>query len=199
MTQIDYYFTLNSPWSYMGGERLAKLAKEHGATVTTRPAQMGVIFAQTGGLPLPKRAPARQAYRLVDMKRWVAHLGIPFLQEPEFFPHDETEGVRLVIAAQETGGDALRLATEIGRSLWELNEDPADAGVQNEAAARAGLDADTLRGSMSLEEAANIWTKNTENALARGAFGAPSYVIEGEVFWGQDRLDFVERKLVGQS
>jgi 2-hydroxychromene-2-carboxylate isomerase len=197
MTQIDYFFTLNSPWSYMGGERLAKMAKEHGASVNTKPAQMGVVFAQTGGLPLPKRAPARQAYRLVDMKRWVEFLEIPFVREPEFFPHDETEGVRLVLAAVETGGDALALATEIGRSLWELNEDPADADVQSAAAARAGLDADALRGALSLEDAATIWSKNTDEALDRGVFGAPSYIIDGEIFWGQDRLDFVERKLAG--
>jgi 2-hydroxychromene-2-carboxylate isomerase len=195
MTQIDYFFTLNSPWSYMGGERLMKMAKEHGANVNTKPAQMGVVFAQTGGLPLPKRAPARQAYRLVDMKRWVEFLEIPFVREPEFFPHDETEGVRLVLAAVETGGDALALATEIGRSLWELNEDPADADVQSAAAARAGLDADALRGALSLEDAATIWSKNTDEALDRGVFGAPSYIIDGEIFWGQDRLDFVERKL----
>ena len=197
MTQIDYYFTLNSPWSYVGGERLGKMAKEHGATVISKPAQMGVVFAQTGGLPLPKRAPARQAYRLADLKRWVEFLGIPFVLEPEFFPHDETEGVRLVLASQETGGDALALATEIGRSLWALNEDPADSNVLNESAARAGPDVDALRSALSLEDAASIWTKNTEEALARGVFGAPSYVIDGEVFWGQDRLDFVERKLAG--
>ncbi len=195
MTQIDYYFTLNSPWSYMGGARLAKMAKQHGASVNSKPAQMGVVFAQTGGLPLPKRAPARRAYRLAELKRWVEFLGIPFVLEPEFFPHDETEGVRLVLAAVETGGDALALATEIGRSLWEKNEDPADPDIQNAAAARAGLDADALRGALSSEDAASIWTRNTEEAIARGGFGAPSYVIYGEVFWGQDRLDFVERKL----
>ena len=197
MTQIDYYFTLNSPWSYMGGLRLAKMATEHGASVNAKPAQMGAIFAQTGGLPLPKRAPARQAYRLVELKRWVAFLNIPFVLEPEFFPHDETEGVRLVLAAVQTGGDGLALATEIGRSLWEMNEDPANPDVQNAAAARAGLDGDVLRAVLSLEDAATIWTKNTEKALAQGVFGAPSYIIDGEVFWGQDRLDFVERKLAG--
>lgn len=197
MTQIDYFFTLNSPWSYMGGDRLVKMAKAHGAPVKTKPAQMGVVFAQTGGLPLPKRAPARQANRLEDLKRWISFLDIPFVLEPEYFPHDETEGVRLVLSAEKTGGDALALSIEIGRSLWELNEDPANPDVQNAAADRAGLDADTLRAALSLEEAATIWAKNTDEALERGVFGAPSYIIDGELFWGQDRLDFVERKLAG--
>lgn len=195
MTQIDYYFTLNSPWSFMGSARLAKITKAHGASVNTKPAKMGEVFAQTGGLPLPKRAPARRAYRMAELKRWVDFLDIPFVLEPEFFPHDETENVRLVLAAAQTDGDALAMATEIGRSLWELNEDPADSGVQNAAAARAGLDADALRAALSLEDADGIWSKNTGEALAGGVFGAPAYVIEGEVFWGQDRLDFVERKL----
>ena len=195
MTQIDYFFTLNSPWSYMGSARLARIAKEYGARVNCKPVKMGVVFEQTGGLPLPKRAPERQAYRLADMKRWAEFLKLPFVYEPVFFPHDETENVRLILAAVEAGGDALALATEIGRCLWEMNENPADHNIQNTAAARAGLDAETLRAALSLADAESIWSKNTGEAIARGVFGAPSYVIDGEIFWGQDRLDFVERKL----
>lgn len=197
MTAIDYYFTLNSPWSYMGSARLAAIAKEHGAKVICKPAKMGEVFAQTGGLPLPKRAPARQAYRFVELKRWSNYLNLPVVLEPKFFPHDEAESVRLVLAAQKTGQDALALVIEIGRSLWERDEDPADTAVQNASAARAGLDADELRAALSPEEAEKIWTANTEEAISRGVFGAPSYVIDGEIFWGQDRLDFVERKLAG--
>lgn len=197
MTAIDYYFTLNSPWSYMGSARLAEIARLRDAHLTCKPAKMGEVFARTGGLPLPKRAPERQTYRLVEMKRWTDYLNMPFVYEPKHFPHDEAEGVRLVLAAEKTGQDALALATEIGRSLWERDEDPADAAVQDASAARAGLDADELRATLSPEEAERIWSANTEEAIARGVFGAPSYVIDGEIFWGQDRLDFVERKLAG--
>lgn len=197
MTHIDYYFTLNSPWSYMGSARLAAMSKTHGASVTCKPAKMGEVFSRTGGLPLPKRAPERQAYRLVDMKRWSKHLAMPFVFEPKYFPHDETESVRLVLAAEIAGENALALATEIGRSLWEMDLDPADSGVQDEAAERAGLDATALREALPGDEAGEIWTRNTEEAVTRGVFGAPSYVIDDEIFWGQDRLDFVERKLAG--
>lgn len=195
MTQIDYYFTLNSPWSYMGSARLATMAKAHGASVACKPAKMGEVFSRTGGFPLPKRSPERQAYRLMELRRWTDVLGIDFVIEPDHFPHDEAEGVRLVIAAEIAGQDALGLATELGRALWELNQDPADADVQNEAAKRAGLDANALRQALSAEEAEDIWTRNTEEAISRGVFGAPAYVVGDEIFWGQDRLDFLERKL----
>ena len=195
MTQIDYYFALNSPWSYMGSARLARIAKEHNATVNVIPVFLGAVFEQTGGLPLPKRSPERQAYRMMEMKRWPKFLGMPIVLEPKHFPHDESEGVRLLLAAKQTGGDAHALSTEIGRSLWEMDLDPADPAVQDEAAKRAGLDAAQLREALSLEEAKAQWEKDTEEAIAKGVFAAPTYVIDGEIFWGQDRLDFVERKL----
>ncbi|MEM8743928.1 MAG: 2-hydroxychromene-2-carboxylate isomerase [Pseudomonadota bacterium] len=197
MTTIDYYFSLNSPWSFMGSARLADMAKANGATVNAVPVNLGAVFAETGGLPLPKRSPERQAYRMMELKRWRAFNDIPLVLEPAHFPHDESEGVRLVFAAKSAGGDALGLATELGRMLWVEDRDPADAGVQNEAAQRVGLDGDALRDALSAEDAGNLWNKETEAAIAKGVFAAPTYVIDGEIFWGQDRLDFVERKLEG--
>lgn len=197
MTQIDYYFALNSPWSYMGSDRLAKIAAAHGASVNPVPVNLGAIFEVTGGLPLPKRSPERRAYRMMELKRWSAFLGIPLVFEPKHFPHDETEGVRLLLAARKTGGDAHKLATELGRSLWEDDKDPSDADVQNDAAARAGIDAEFLRNVLSAEDAKAQWTRETEEAIAKNVFAAPTYVIDGEIFWGQDRLDFVDRKLAG--
>ena len=137
MTSIDYYFTLNSPWSYLGSARLAEIAKRHGATVNVKPVKFGVIFPQTGGLPLPKRAPARQKYRLMEIKRWPEFLGIPFVSEPKNFPSDETKGTRLVLAAVQSGKDAHTLATEIGRALWERDENFGDDSVLDAAAQRA--------------------------------------------------------------
>lgn len=197
MTQIDYYFAINSPWSYMGSERLAKMAAAHGATVNPIPVNLGAIFEVTGGLPLPKRSPERRAYRMMELKRWPSFLGIPLVLEPKHFPHDESGGVRLILAARKTGSDAHKLATELGRSLWEDDKDPSDASVQNEAAKRAGIDAEFLRNVLSPDDAKAQWDKITQEAIAKGIFAAPIYVIDGEIFWGQDRLDFVERKLAG--
>lgn len=197
MTQIDYYFSLNSPWSFMGSDRLARIAKQNGASVNAVPVNLGAVFAETGGLPLPKRSPERQAYRMMELKRWRDFNGIPLVLEPKHFPHDESEGVRLVLAARKTGGDAHALSTELLRALWENDEDPTDPAVQDEAARRAGLDAAALRDALSLEDAKAEWEALTRQAIANGIFAAPTYVIDGEIFWGQDRLDFVERKLGG--
>ncbi|RMF02058.1 MAG: 2-hydroxychromene-2-carboxylate isomerase [Alphaproteobacteria bacterium] len=199
MTTIDYYFALNSPWSYMGSARLASIAADNGAQVNVIPVKLGEVFEKTGGLPLPQRSPERKAYRMAELRRWSEFLGIPLVLEPKHFPFDESEGVRLVLAAKKTSGDdaALALATELGRLLWEEDADPADPEQQNRAARRAGLDADSLRAALSTEEADAQWTGNTREAIEKGVFAAPSYVIDGEIFWGQDRLDFVERKLKG--
>lgn len=197
MTAIDYYFSLNSPWTFMGTERFARMAKAARADVNCVPVNLGTVFAETGGFPLGQRSKERQAYRMMEMKRWKAFHDIPLVLEPNNFPHDESEGVRLVLAAKKSGGDALALSTELLRALWELDQNPADTSVQDEAARRAGLDAETLRGVLTLDDAKAEWTAASTDAITKGVFAAPTYVIDGEIFWGQDRLDFVERKLAG--
>ena len=197
MAHIDYYFALNSPWSYIGSARLAKIAGAHGATLNPVPVNLGAVFDKTGGLPLAKRSPERQAYRMSELRRWRAFLELPLVLEPKHFPYDESEGVRLVLAAKETGGDAAALAAELGRALWELDQDPALPAVQDDASRRAGLDAQALRAALSHDQAMVQWTRDTEDAIAKGVFAVPTYVIKGEIFWGQDRLDFVERALAG--
>ncbi|MGE3918029.1 MAG: 2-hydroxychromene-2-carboxylate isomerase [Hyphomicrobiaceae bacterium] len=194
---ITYYMTLNSPWSYLGSAKLAELAAKHGHAVDIKPCKFGVIFPQTGGLPLPKRAPARQAYRLMELKRWREVRGLPLVIQPKHFPSDETAGTRLLIAAKLQGKDAHRLATEMGRALWEREESLADAEALKAAAARAGLDADKIRkDAPSDSDLDRLLDAYTEEALSRGVFGAPTYYLEsGEFFWGQDRLELLEREL----
>ena len=197
MTTIGYYMTLNSPWTYLGSARFAEIAKRHGCTVDIKPARFGEIFSKTGGLPLPKRSPERRAYRMMELKRWRDQTGVPITLEPKFFPSDETAGTRLVIAAKLAGKDACALAAEIGRALWEREENIAEASVLAAAAARAGLDADAIReAGPSDAELDALHESYTAEALSRGVFGAPSYVLEsGEFFWGQDRLEFLDRAL----
>jgi 2-hydroxychromene-2-carboxylate isomerase len=197
MPTITYYVTLNSPWSYLGSARFAEMAKRHGYAVDVKPAKYGEIFSRTGGLPLPKRAPERQAYRMMELKRWREQTGLPINLQPAFFPSNEAPGTRLVIAAKLAGLDAHSLATELGRAVWERDENIAEASVMDAAAKRAGLDADVIRrGAPPDAELDAIHDRYTAEALQQGVFGAPSYVLEsGEFFWGQDRLDFVERAL----
>ncbi len=197
MTRIDYYFSLNSPWSYLGAARLREIARRHGATINAKPAKFADVFAKTGGLPLPQRSPERRAYRMMELQRWRDHLAIPLVLMPQHAPADELAAARLVIAASLQGLDAPRLAEEIGRALWELDQNLAEPEVLAAAAKRAGLDAAAIRAAGPSDAALDDrWSANTAEALACGVFGAPSYVLEtGEIFWGQDRLDFLDRAL----
>lgn len=194
---IDYYASLNSPWTYLGSAPFAEIAKRHGATVNIKPAKFGAVFEQTGGLPLPKRSPQRQAYRLMDLKRWREVRERPLTLEPKFFPSNEAAATRLVIAAKLQGKDAHRFSLECGRAIWEREENLAEAAVIDAAAARAGLDVKALRAAAPSDaELDALLEQYTEEAIKAGVFGAPSYVLpSGEIFWGQDRLDLLDRAL----
>ena len=194
---IDYYMTLTSPWTYLGSALFAEIAERNGATVNIKPCKFGPIFEQTGGLPLPKRSPQRRAYRMMELKRWREVRDIPIILEPQHSRCDDTAATRLVIAARLQGRNAHRLSLELGRAIWERDETLAEPATIASAAERAGLDAAALRAAgPSDAELDLLHEKFTQEALAAGVFGAPSFVLpSGEIFWGQDRLDMLERAL----
>jgi 2-hydroxychromene-2-carboxylate isomerase len=194
---VDYYMTLTSPWTYLGSAPFAEIAARNNVTVNVKPCKFGPIFDQTGGLPLPKRSPQRRAYRMMELKRWREVRSIPLNLEPKYFPCDDAEATRLVIAARLQGKDAHRLSLELGRALWEREETFADPAAISSAARRAGLDAAELRaGGPSDAELDALREQFTNEALTAGVFGAPSFVLpSGEIFWGQDRLELLERAL----
>ena len=196
-TTVDYYMTLTSPWTYLGSAPFAEIARRHNVSVNIKPSKFGPIFDQTGGLPLPKRSPQRRAYRMMDLKRWREVRDIPLTLEPKYFPCDDLAATRLLIAAKLQGKDAHRLSIELGRALWEREETLADPAAVALAAERAGLDAAQLRaGGPSDAELDALHEQFTREALSAGVFGAPSFVLpSGEIFWGQDRLEMLERAL----
>jgi 2-hydroxychromene-2-carboxylate isomerase len=187
---VDYYFTPTSPWTYLGHARFAELAKRHGAAVAVKPVDYGVIFPQSGGLPLAKRAPQRQAYRLSELARWREHLGVPLNIHPKFFPADPAQAACLICAAPED--KRLAMAGDFLRAVWAEEKNLADSGVLAEIAARHGV-ADAA-GAIARGKA--IYDGNTQEAVARQVFGAPTYVYKDELFWGQDRLDFLDRAMM---
>jgi 2-hydroxychromene-2-carboxylate isomerase len=194
---VDYYLSLNSPWTYIGSALFAEIARRNNATVNVKPAKFGPIFEKTGGLPLPKRSPERRAYRMMELKRWREVRGLPINLEPKHSPRDDVAATRLVIAAKLQGRDAHKLSMELGRALWEREESIADPAAIASAAQRAGLDAAALRAAgPSDAELDGLYEQYTQEALAAGVFGAPSFVLpSGEIFWGQDRLEMLERAL----
>lgn len=197
MARIDYYVFIDSPFTYLGGKRFLDLVNRHKVEICTKPMRYRDLFAATGGTLPENRAPQRRAYRKMELRRWRTETGVPMIFEPTVFPAQEILGNRLVIAAQLAGADTVRLVLEIGRSLWQDDKNIDEVEVLREAAARAGLDADAIRRDGPSDDALDgMVTENTEEAISRGVFGAPSYVFEdGEIMWGQDRLHFVAKKL----
>ncbi|MFT3663699.1 2-hydroxychromene-2-carboxylate isomerase [Piscinibacter sp.] len=194
---VDYYFAPHSPWTYLGHERFARIAGEAGAAINVLPVDLGgKVFPVSGGLPLAKRAPQRLAYRLVELQRFSEFLGRPIVLQPKFFPVNPDDAAKLIIAVDmHDGGDAaMRIAGRILRGVWVDERNIADPRDLAKIVAEEGLPARRLDDAMS--QAAHVrYERDTERAIAAGVFGAPSYVIDGELFWGQDRLDFVQRRL----
>ncbi len=194
---IDYYLFLLSPWAYLGGPRLADIARCHGAEVRVKPIDARIVFPATGGLPLAKRAPERQAYRLTELARWSRHLDMPVNLQPAHFPAPDENAARLVIAAGATGGDAFGLSQAILAALWTEEHDIADPTVLERIAEANGHDGAALLAKSQEEAVAESYREISEEAVTCGVFGSPSYVYENEVFWGQDRLEFLDRALGG--
>jgi len=192
---IDYYHSLISPWSYLGGPRLHDIAAAAGATVNVKPIDLARVFPVSGGLPLAKRADQRRAYRLAELARWRDHLGMPLNIEPRSFPAAEGLAARTVIAARQAGADAARLSNAILRAVWAEQRDIADRETLVAICAETGHDGAALTAAAETDAIAAIYAADTGEAIARGVFGAPTYVFEGELFWGQDRLDFLARAL----
>lgn len=192
---IDYYCALTSPWSYLGHERLGKMAADAGAVIRIHPVNALEVFGQTGGLPLPKRSPQRQAYRLQELPRWRDRHGVALNVHPSFFPADETEAAHLVIAARESGADAFGLAGRFMRAVWAEERNIADSATIAAIIGEAGLSHADLARTAEEIDAAGIRNREGEAAIERGVFGFPTYVIGDDIFWGQDRLDFVEERL----
>jgi carboxymethylenebutenolidase len=194
---VDYYVSLNSPWTHLGAARIEAMVMAHGATMRIYPVDFGTIFAASGGLPLPKRSPQRQAYRLQELVRWRDHLCIPINVEPKFFPSSEQHSATCVLALRETMGDqpAIKLAHRVLKAVWQDGMNPGDLGTLATLIAEIGQDPDQVIRLSEDPRWAAMRVADSQAALDRGVFGAPSYVIGEDIFWGQDRLEFVERRL----
>lgn len=192
---INYFYTHSSPWTYLGSVRFHEIAGAAGATINYRPCNLGVIFPQSGGLPLPKRAPQRQRYRMFELKRRRDHLGVEITLEPAYFPADGSTADRMVIAADRQGLEAGRLSNAILRGIWVEEKNIADGDTLAEIAGAQGMDGAALLDAARSDEIGAVYDAYTQEGMERHVFGAPTYIYRDEPFWGQDRLDFVERAL----
>jgi 2-hydroxychromene-2-carboxylate isomerase len=192
---VDYFFAVVSPWSYLGDARLREIADRYGATLKHKPVNTALIFSRTGGLQLKDRSDQRKAYRMQELRRWRDQLGAELTLEPRYFPTNDQLAARTVAAARQSGEDPSELVHALMRACWVEDQDVAEPSVVSAALATAGLDADKLMSLAESDACRNEIDANTEEAISRGVFGVPAYLIGDQLFWGQDRLDFVERAL----
>jgi len=192
--EILVFYGISSPWAYLGTPRLWEIARRHNARLVLRPIR---VIEANGGIPLRTRAQPRQDYHALELARWRSFLGMPLNLAPRFYPCRTIEtAAQAVIAVQEAGLDAPAFSFAVQRALWAEERDIADlATLQDCARASLGEAAVELIRDPPLPRHVEAWRANLEEAEARGVFGTPTYVINDELFWGQDRLDFVDRKL----
>ncbi|MFO1319152.1 MAG: 2-hydroxychromene-2-carboxylate isomerase [Burkholderiales bacterium] len=196
MKTIDYYFSPMSPWTYLGHARLREIARRHGAAIAVKPVDYGRVFPVSGGLPLKQRAPQRQAYRMVELKRWRDHVGVPIRLEPKYFPIPADLAAKVIIAAAPAGTERqLDLAEAIMKACWQEDRDISNADTLAAITTSVGMEGAALVADAQSPAAQGEYDRLTQEAIDRQIFGAPTYVIDGEPFWGQDRLDFVDRAL----
>jgi 2-hydroxychromene-2-carboxylate isomerase len=195
MPKVDYYLTLASPYAYMGHARFVDLSKKMKASVTIKPVDMGSIFSKTGGLPLGKRSPARQAYRFQELERWRQHLNIPLILKPKFFPVNDLQASAMVIAADLKGKNGIDLAGACLRAVWAEERNIAAPDTLVSIANDLGMDGAELLTQSGSAEVAQVFERNSQDALGIGVFGAPTYAVGEQLFWGQDRLSFLEHAL----
>jgi len=194
--EIDYFYTHISPWAYLGHAALLDLADRTGAFINPRPVGLGGVFDKTGGLPLGKRHPARQAYRFIELQRWRDRRGVDLTYKPKFFPTDPTLADCCTIALARTGGPAMEFTTAAFRAVWVEDKDIADETEVQVLLATAGANATAIIDAAKTDEVVAAYAQNQADAVTLGVVGSPCYVLNGEPFWGQDRLEILEDALV---
>lgn len=195
MAHIDYYLGTISPWCYLAGDRLEKIAENHAATVTYKPLDLMQLFDRTGGVRPAERHPSRAEMRAQELPRWAAHLDMPFNLKPMHWPVNMAPSSYAVIAAQEAGDNVGALVQGFMRAIWVEDRDISDDAVIRDVLSAAGFD--PALADKGLFVGAETYARNLEQAVEAGVFGAPFYIVResGQRFWGQDRLDFLDRHL----
>ena len=202
MVDIDCYYSLSSPWAYFAGPRLQDIARRHRARLTLKPYDFQAVVPKTGGVPLRTRPEPRRRYHEIELDRWRKHLGMPLVLRPKHYPQEipadpdwNKYAGWMVIAAQRSGLDAFPLSHALLRALWAEERDIASPQVRRAVADENGYDGAGLSAAETSEPVQSLYRQFSAEAEARGVFGSPTFIVDGEVFWGQDRLHFLDRKL----
>lgn len=192
---VDYYFFMISPFAYLGSREFERVTQEYEAHVNVKPVKVQTVFQNTGGVPPAKRAKPRQNYRLLELQRWSHVRDMTLTLQPRYFPVNDDLAAGAVYAAERLAGDPLKLAHALLAACWAEERDISDPDTVYEVARATGHDGAKLVEGAQGNQAQQAFARTTQEALDHNVFGSPWYLIDGEPFWGQDRLDFVTRKL----
>ena len=194
--EIDYFFCLRSPWAFLGIQRMNDIVARHNTLLNYKPVKIRKVFEATGGVTLTQRSRQRKAYRLMELKRWSDYLGINLNLAPRFeFPETDFDAARTVIAAIQRGYELGKLVSSYLRGMWIEDRDISDPPTIRSIIAESGYDSEFLLQTSCEPKIEAIFEANTQEAIKKGVFGIPAWVLNGELFWGQDRLEFLDRRL----
>lgn len=197
MAQVDYFLALQSPFVYLAGTRPAEIAARHGAKLVYRPLDALQLFPRTGGKVRADRHPSRNDYSAMDRARQARKLGLKMDPQPMFGAANPAPAAYAVIAAQAAGGgDLAGLVAGLSRAMWAEGRDISDDEVIRATLAAHGFDPKVADKGMLM--AAESYAANLEEAVSRGVFGVPFFLVGTEKFWGQDRLDDLDLHLAGR-
>ncbi|GHC73094.1 2-hydroxychromene-2-carboxylate isomerase [Limoniibacter endophyticus] len=190
--KVYYYHALSSPWAYLGWPKFKALIEKHDLDVVVRPTR---IVPDNGGVPLRSRPQPRQDYHAVELDRWRKRLNMPLVLKPAHYPTNNEFSARMVIAADKLGLPALELSHALLHALWSEELDVTLPEVRIEVANRLGLDGAKLQAMEEDPDIVQAWHDSHAEATARGVFGTPTWIYEDVLYWGQDRLDFLDEAL----
>jgi len=194
--KIEYFYSLASPFAYLGSEKFQSIAKKYHAEIIEKPCDLvGGIFSKTGGIPVPQRSPQRQKYRLDELKRWSEFLNVKINIKPKFFPPKDPHLPSKFTIAANLLGTKIVFGHELLKQLWSKEKDISDEKNIELTSNYFKIDFKELSTLAKSEQVLKIYTDNTEYAIGKNVFGAPTYIFNNELFWGQDRLEFLERAL----
>lgn len=195
---VECFYSLSSPWMYLGGPQLTAIIAKHKAKLELRPYDFRLVVSHTGGIPLRTRPEPRQDYHALELDRWARLLEMPINLKPAHYPPtDQRPAGRMVMAAQQRGMDAMALSHAILRALWAEERDIADPHERVKIADELGLPGAHLQAAEDSASVEAEWERNNRDAIAKGVFGAPTYICEDLFLWGQDRLVFLDQHLAG--
>ncbi len=196
MKKVTYYAMPISPWTYLGHQRFCDMAAKAGAAVELKMIDLGQVFSVSGGLPLGQRSAQRQAYRLQELARWRDELKVPLTVHPKFFPANGMVATLITLHLRDTVSTdaALTFLGAVLKTVWKNEQNIADDAVLAQLLTAQDLDAGLVTAAQN-DTAKAAYAKDTADAIAADIFGSPTYVIDDQIYWGQDRLNFVERHL----